>query len=133
MRDIEQIFHLAIPSHDLDLAVQFYGEGLNQVIARRYDDRVTVNFFGDQVVCHLAPNEIDKKPQMYPRHFGITFKYLKKFEDVYQLAKGKNLEFYQDLFVRFEGIQEEHRTFFLKDYSNNLLEFKYYKDSTMMY
>lgn len=47
------IFHLAIPTHDLDAATEFYVEALNARPARRYHDRQTFNFFGHQLVCHL--------------------------------------------------------------------------------
>lgn len=133
MRKNTQVFHLAIPCADLDKAVQFYVNGLGCQLARRYDDRITLNFFGDQVVCHLAPDEIDVNPKMYPRHFGVTFKHKDDFDSLLARAKAEKVDFYKDLFVRFEGKQEEHYTFFLKDPSNNLLEFKYYADSAMMY
>ena len=47
------IFHLAIPSHDLDAATVFYSGALHAEPARRYHDRQTFNFFGHQLVCHL--------------------------------------------------------------------------------
>ena len=34
---------------------------------------------------------------------------------------------------RFEGMAEVHRTFVLRDPSDNLLEFKHYRDARMMY
>lgn len=133
MRNPENVFHLAIPCKDLDETQDFYVEKLGCKLARRYTDRVTLNFFGDQLVCHLAPDKIDPAPQLYPRHFGVTFKRKEDFEALWELAKKRDVEFFQDLSVRFLGKVEEHLTFFLKDPSNNLLEFKFYHDSTMMY
>ncbi len=133
MRNPENVFHLAIPCKDLDETQYFYSEKLGCKLARRYADRVTFNFFGDQLVCHLAPEKIDKSPEMYPRHFGITFKQKEDFDALLKLAKERELEFFQELAVRFAGKVEEHVTFFLKDPSNNLLEIKYYKESKMMY
>jgi extradiol dioxygenase family protein len=133
MRNSENVFHLAIPCKDLDETQDFYVNKLGCQLARRYADRVTLNFFGDQVVCHLAPDKIDSVPQMYPRHFGITFKRKEEFNDLLELAREQGLEFFQELTVRFSGKVEQHLTFFLKDPSNNLLEFKFYYDSTMMY
>jgi len=129
----ESVFHLAIPCADLDKAKAFYVDKLGCELARRYDDRITLNFFGDQVVCHLAPNDIDTSPKMYPRHFGVTFSNKEKFNKLHEAATKNGAEFFKGLFVRFEGKQEEHYTFFLKDPSNNLLEFKYYLDPAMMY
>ncbi|MET3698267.1 hypothetical protein SAMN05877753_108123 [Bacillus oleivorans] len=132
MRNTNKVFHLAIPCKDLDDTVEFY-EKLGCQLARRYDDRVTFNFFGDQVVCHLGPDEIDNEPKMYPRHFGITFLEKQEYNDTLEYAIRHNLPFFTEPMVRFEGRQEEHLTFFLIDPSNNLLEFKYYYDVNMVY
>jgi extradiol dioxygenase family protein len=126
------IFHLAIPSADLSKSAEFYAR-LGCRIARRYNDRITLELLGHQVVCHLRPDKIDVNPEMYPRHFGITFIDEEGFEHILSIAIERNLEFFQKPFVRFKGLPEEHRTFLLKDPSNNLLEFKYYGDSSMVY
>lgn len=132
MKGRSHIFHLAIPCANLDQAASFYTQ-LGAGVARRYDDRITLNFFGDQVVCHLAPESIDRQPKMYPRHFGLTFGRREDFDQVYTRAQEGGLSFFADVQVRFQGLNEEHLTFFLKDPSNNLLEFKYYYNSEMMF
>jgi len=58
MRSSDNAFHLAIPVHDLDAAYGFYVEGLGCKLARRYPDRITLDFFGDQLVCHLDPSHV---------------------------------------------------------------------------
>jgi extradiol dioxygenase family protein len=135
MRDSKNVFHLAIPCNDLDEAYEYYVKGLGCKLARRYDDRITLDFFGDQVVCHKYPERTTKdgEVEMYPRHAGITFYEKKHFDDLLKLAQNRGLKFYEEPFVRFEGTAEEHLTFFLIDPSNNLLEFKYYNDHRMMY
>lgn len=133
MRNPENVFHLAVPCKDLDETQEFYVNKLGCKLARRYADRVTLNFFGDQLVCHLAPDKIDESPQMYPRHFGVTFKHKEDFDALLELARKQGIDFFQELTMRFPGKVEEHFTFFLKDPSNNLLEFKFYQDSKMMY
>ncbi len=132
MRDAHNVFHLAIPCRDLDEAFDFYVTKLGCKLARRYADRITLDFFGDQVVCHLS-EKYDHEPQMYPRHFGVTFREQHEFDALLALARQRELPFFQEPFARFEGRAEEHRTFFLVDPSNNLLEFKYYHDPRMMY
>ena len=126
------LFHLAIPSADLHKSAEFYSK-LGCRIARRYEDRVTVEFLGHQIVCHWSPEGIDPAPKMYPRHFGITFMDERQFESILATAIEQNLEFFQTPFIRFHGLPEEHRAFFLKDPSNNLLEFKYYYNPEMSY
>ena len=133
MRNQNNVFHLAIPCKDLDETQDFYVSKLGCKLARRYADRVTLDFFGDQVVCHLAPEKIDQDPSMYPRHFGVTFKDRREFDNLLKLARQRGLPFFQEPMQRFEGRIEEHETFFLIDPANNLLEFKYYFDDRMMY
>jgi len=132
MRSTNNIFHLAIPCSDLDKAAKFY-EKLGCTVARRMEDRITLNFFGDQVVCHYFPEKIDTDPEMYPRHFGLTFQDEADFDNVLKHAQDNNLEFFCEPKLRFQNREDEHRFFFLKDPSNNLLEFKYYKNPDMMY
>ena len=127
------VFHLAIPTHDIDLSIEFYQDRIGAQLARRYEDRATFRFFDHQVVCHLAPDKIDINPQMYPRHFGITFRIKSQFDALYELAKTNKCHFFKDLFIRFEDLPEQHSTFFLLDPSNNLLEFKYYSSDHFIY
>lgn len=132
MRDQRDAFHLAIPSHDLDAAQEFYVSGLGCKLARRYPDRITLDFFGDQVVCHLS-DRIETKPELYPRHFGVTFRERADWDRLVRLAEVRNLQFFEKPFTRFEGMVEEHSSVVLEDPSGNLLEFKHYADHRMMY
>jgi uncharacterized protein len=133
MRTTCDVFHLAIPVHDLDEAQHFYVTQLGCKLARRYHDRITVDFFGDQVVCHLTEGEPPTPESLYPRHFGVTFREAADFEALHACAVTRKIPFYQDVSTRFEGMVEEHRTFVLRDPSGNLLEFKHYHDPRMMY
>jgi uncharacterized protein len=126
------VFHLAIPARNLDDAQRFYVDGLGCVLARRYPDRITLNFFGDQVVCHLS-DEMDPAPALYPRHFGMTFRERPDWEQLLALARANDLPFFADPFRRFEGLPEGHDAFVLRDPSNNLIEFKWYDNPEMMY
>ena len=77
MREPGDAFHLAIPVFDLAEAQHFYVDLLGCKLARTYGDRITVDFFGDQLVCHLSdPDERggDRPLSLYPRHFGVTFR-----------------------------------------------------------
>ena len=137
MRESRDVFHLAIPSFDLDETLEFYVTKLGCKLARRYDDRVTLNFFGDQLVCHLSPAPADVTPMseltMYPRHFGVTFREQKDFDVLYQMCQQRDVPFFSDVSLRFEGAVEVHRTFVVCDPSSNLIEFKHYVDYRMMY
>jgi uncharacterized protein len=132
MRTGDDAFHLAIPAADLDAAQEFYVAGLGCKLARRYADRITLDFFGDQVVCHLS-DEIVAEPRLYPRHFGVTFRHREDWERLLRLARTRGLPFFEEPFHRFTGRAEEHESFVLRDPSHNLLEFKHYADPRMMY
>lgn len=133
MREARNAFHLAIPARDLDEAYGFYVEGLGCHLARRYADRITLDFFGDQVVCHLHPAPAREPLELYPRHFGVTFAAEREFEDLLRLVGIRKLPVFRAVASRFEGTAEEHRTVVLVDPSQNLLEFKHYRDPRMMY
>ncbi len=132
MRSSSNVFHLAIPVRDLDEAQDFYVGKLGCHLARRYEDRITLDFFGDQVVCHLS-DEWDRNPDLYPRHFGVTFVDRSEFDSVLFCAVNRDIPFFKACEPRFKDMVEEHVTFVLRDPSGNLIEFKHYRDPRMMY
>jgi extradiol dioxygenase family protein len=132
MRDGADVFHLAVPARDLDEAQEFYVAKLGCHLARRYPDRITLDFFGDQLVCHLS-ERVEQDPDLYPRHFGVTFGEGDRFDALLRLVEIRKVPVFRELSTRFEGQVEEHRTIVLRDPSNNLLEFKHYRDPRMMY
>src|SRR5277367_1709251 len=135
MRTTTDVFHLAIPVHDLAAAEYFYVDLLGCKLARRYADRITLDFFGDQLVCHLSdePRPPVSELSLYPRHFGVTFREARDFDALHELCVQRKIEFFADVSTRFDGLVEVHRTFVLRDPSDNLVEFKHYADPRMMY
>jgi extradiol dioxygenase family protein len=133
MRDTRDSFHVAVPTHDLEAAVHYYVDGLGAKLARRYADRVTFDFFGDQLVCHLDPDAVVPEPIPYPRHFGVTFARSEDFDRLIRLVQHRKLRVLSGPSLRFEGTAEEHRTIFLVDPSNNILEFKQYEDPRLQF
>ena len=133
MRNSKDVFHLAIPCKDIKETVEFYETILGCKLSRQYEDRATFNFFGDQLVCHLSPDKIDKDPNPYPRHFGVTFCDESDFNEIVKRLEKNNVDLLQPVNTRFEGKPEVHRTLFFRDPSNNVLEFKYYPNPEMMY
>jgi extradiol dioxygenase family protein len=135
MRTTSDVFHLAVPVRDLEEAQRFYVDLLGCKLARRYSDRITLDFFGDQLVCHLCEDEPPRRRpvSLYPRHFGVTFRAAVDFDALHHCAVVRKIPFFREVSTRFEGTVEEHRTFVLTDPSDNLLEFKHYNDPRMMY
>ena len=137
MRSATDVFHLAIPVADLADATHFYVTLLGCKLARTYPDRITLDFFGDQLVCHLADPPAVGGPaeplSLYPRHFGVTFRERRDFDLLHDLVELRKVPVFMGTSTRFEGTAEEHRTFVLRDPFDNLLEFKDYRDPRMMY
>src|SRR4051812_5439642 len=72
-------FHLAFPVHDLTEARRFYGGVLGCSEGRSSSEWIDFNFFGHQIVAHLAPGECGSKATsavdghgVPVRHFGIV-------------------------------------------------------------
>jgi len=63
----------------------------------------------------------------------MTFQHRAEFDQVLERAKAANLVFFKEPFIRFEGRFDEYHAFSLKDPSNNLVEFKFYRDPELMY
>ena len=101
MRNSKDVFHLAIPCKDIKETVEFYETIMGCKLSRQYDDRATFNFFGDQLVCHLSPDKIDKDSNPYPRHFGITFYDESDFNEMVERLEKNNVDFIQPVNTRF--------------------------------
>lgn len=133
MEQSKQTFHLAVPTHDIGLAKKFYSDGLGANIGREYPDYVIFDFFGHQLVCHTSEVDLNAPVSMYPRHFGIIVDHQSLFDIIYEKAKKANLRFFEKKFERYKNSPAWHWSFFLIDPSNNLIEFKYYKNQNLVF
>lgn len=122
------IFHLAIPTRYIPEAIEFY-EKLGAKLGRSTETWAILNLNGIQLVCHKArPGDIQEIPTIYPRHFGFIIEKYAHFNEAYRAAEKNKLNFFETKFTRFPGQISEHETFFLCDPSNNMIEFKWYKN-----
>ena len=126
-------FHLAFPVHDLDAARRFYGELLGCPEGRSSPDWIDFNFYGHQIVAHLAPGETgDARKSAVDghgvpvRHFGIVLP-MEQWDALAARLKGK-VEFVIEPYVRFQGLPGEQATMFFTDPSGNAIEVKAFKD-----
>ena len=108
MRNSKDVFHLAIPCKDVGETVEFYETIMGCKLSRQYDDRATFNFFGDQLVCHLSPDNVDNNPNPYPRHFGVTFYEESDFNEMVERLEKHKVDFIQPVNTRFEGKPEAY-------------------------
>jgi extradiol dioxygenase family protein len=126
-------FHLAFPVHDLAAARAFYGELLGCPEGRSSDQWIDFDFFGHQIVAHLAPNECAAVPssgvdgkQVPVRHFGLVLD-MASWQALANRLTGE-VEFIIEPYVRFEGEPGEQATMFFADPSGNAIELKAFAD-----
>jgi extradiol dioxygenase family protein len=128
-------FHLAIRVHDLASARAFYGGLLACPEGRSSSDWVDFDFFGHQLVCHVAGdaggeaaahNPVDGHDVPVP-HFGMVLE-MPDWEALAARLKGAGIAFVIEPHVRFKGQPGEQATMFLTDPSGNALEFKSFRD-----
>lgn len=119
-------FHLAFPCHDFSLAKNFYQHQLGFGLGRESENALIINCGDNQLVAHRCEQELAQQQGIYPRHFGLIFDNLAAYQQFIERIENEGVEFHIAPKIRFSGTRLEHRSFFLCDPSNNLLEFKYY-------
>ncbi|KTC75196.1 Glyoxalase/Bleomycin resistance family protein [Legionella birminghamensis] len=123
---MKTLFHLAFPVHDFEQTKWFYQEILEFEQGRESEHALIFNFASHQIVAHKVDEILPEQQGIYPRHFGLVFLQREEFDHFMDKLLQKKLPFEIPLKTRFTGTKIEHFSFFLKDPSNNLLEFKYY-------
>ncbi|WP_373540558.1 VOC family protein [Chamaesiphon sp.] len=127
------IFHLAFPVENIEDTKKFYADGLGCKIGRQTANSMILNLYGHQLVAHVTVPVSPSQVGIYPRHFGMVFPTLEDWQALFDRATSAGLKFHQSAKHRFVGAITEHRTFFLADPFNNLLEFKYYTHSEAIF
>jgi extradiol dioxygenase family protein len=132
-------FHLAFPVHDLAQARRFYGDTLGCPEGRSADDWVDFNFYGHQIVAHLAPAETGATQRnavdghgVPVRHFGIVLP-MAEWQQAAQRLREQGVQFVIEPYIRFKGEPGEQATMFFLDPSGNALELKAFADISMLF
>ena len=128
------LFHLAIPVSDLDAANDFYSNVLGCSKGRSSIKWMDFNFYGHQLVCHEVKelinknsNDVDGNNIPVP-HFGIILDW-DQFHKLSADLQSKNINFIIEPTIRFKGQVGEQAIMFLKDPSNNAIEFKSFRNN----
>jgi uncharacterized protein len=128
------LFHLAFPVTSLEKARAFYGGLLGCAEGRSAEDWVDFDFYGHQIVAHLAPEEAGHRAtnavdgdNVPVRHFGAILP-MKEWEKLAEKLKAAKMRFVIEPHVRFQGEVGEQATMFLLDPCGNALEFKAFRD-----
>lgn len=124
-------FHLAFPVRDLAEARAFYGGLLGCPEGRSSEQWIDFDFFGHQIVAHLAPggersdaavNHVDGHGVPVP-HFGVVLT-LEAFDELADKMTTAGTEFAIPPYTRFAGEPGEQKTMFFRDPSGNAIEMK---------
>jgi extradiol dioxygenase family protein len=133
------LFHLAFPVHDLAAARGFYGELLGCPEGRSSEAWIDFNFYGHQVVAHLAPEETGASARnavdgddVPVRHFGAILS-MDQWQALADKLKAADIRFIIEPHIRFKGQTGEQATMFFLDPSGNALEFKAFGDISQVF
>jgi extradiol dioxygenase family protein len=132
-------FHLAFPVHDLDAARTFYGRLLGCPEGRSDAEWIDFDFFGHQIVAHLAPggrrethtNPVDGHDVPVP-HFGAVLP-MDEWRSLAARLEAAGIEFVIEPNIRFEGLPGEQATMFFLDPSGNAIEIKAMRDPAKLF
>lgn len=132
-------FHVAFPVHDLAQARAFYGGTLGCPEGRSSQEWIDFNFYGHQIVAHLAPGETREAQRntvddhgVPVRHFGIVLP-MAEWQALAGRLQATGVRFLIEPYVRFEGQPGEQATMFFLDPSGNALEIKAFSDITRLF
>ena len=133
------LFHLAFPVRDIAEARRFYGDLLGCPEGRSAGHWVDFDFYGHQIVAHLAPEETGHKATsdvdghaVPVRHFGAILP-MGEWERLAAKLQAANTKFVIEPYVRFKGEAGEQATMFFLDPSGNALEFKSFADMSQVF
>ena len=128
------LFHLAIPVSDLDRANDFYVNILGCSKGRSSTKWIDFNFYGHQLVCHEVKKSVNKNSNdvdgnnIPVPHFGIILGW-DQFQKLSANLQSKNINFIIEPTIRFKGKVGEQAIMFLKDPSDNAIEFKSFRNN----
>ena len=132
-------FHLAFPVNDLEKARKFYSHTLGCEVGRESEGWIDFNLYGHQIVAHLSPEDCNPS-SMNPvdqdnipcRHFGVILEW-EDWESLKRKIMKLDYPFLVEPKIRFKSKPGEQGTFFITDPSGNALEFKTFKQDSMVF
>jgi extradiol dioxygenase family protein len=135
-------FHLAFPVRDIAEARAFWGGTMGCREGRSAEDWVDFDFYGHQIVAHLAPersgardteasNPVDGHDVPVP-HFGIVLA-MDEWRALADRLTTAGVEFAIEPHVRFAGQAGEQATMFFRDPSGNAIEMKAFADRSKLF
>jgi len=134
-------FHLAFTVDDLAAARHFYGTVLGCPEGRSAATWIDFDFFGHQIVAHLAPrpkrgaiaheNRVDGHDVPVP-HFGVVMS-MAQWDRCAARLRAAGVAFVIEPHIRFVGQPGEQATMFFLDPAGNALEMKAFADMSSLF
>ena len=132
-------FHLAFPVRDLEETRRFYGTILGCSEGRSSPEWIDFDFYGHQIVAHLAPEECVTRStspvdwhQVPVRHFGAVLP-MQDWEALAERLRARGTQFIIEPQIRFKGKVGEQATMFFLDPSGNAIEIKAFEDPAQLF
>jgi len=133
-------FHYSFFVRDLDATRRFYGDLLGCAEGRSAPTWVDFDFFGHQLVVHLDHSGAARRPQYNAvdgkdvpvPHFGMVLQW-QQWHDLADRLRAAGTRFGIEPGTRFKGQVGEQATMFLQDPSGNALEFKTFRDLSLLF
>lgn len=127
-------FHLAFPVRDIAEARSFYGDLLGCPEGRSAPEWVDFDFYGHQIVAHLAPDECGHRQSssvdghdVPVKHFGAILP-MDEWQAMADRLVAHKTHFVIEPYIRFKGEPGEQATMFFLDPSGNAIEMKSFAD-----
>lgn len=132
-------FHLAFPVTDLAATRTFYEDILGCTIGRSAERWIDLNLYQHQLSAHLVDQALKNVPcnmvdgkKVPVLHYGVILEW-DQWQQLAERLKQHNIEFVIEPYIRFEGQVGEQATMFFLDPSGNALEFKAFKNDSMIF
>jgi extradiol dioxygenase family protein len=132
-------FHLAFAVTDLAATEAFFVDLLGCTTGRTSDRWIDFDFFGHQITAHLVegalpsaqtnPVDGEKVPS---NHFGAILGW-DEWQTLSARLQAAHINFLIEPQIRFQGEVGEQATMFFRDPSGNALEFKAFKNKSMIF
>lgn len=132
-------FHLAFAVTDLAATEAFFVDLLGCRTGRTSERWIDFDFFGHQITAHLVEGELpsaqtnpvdgEKVPS---NHFGAILGW-DEWQTLSARLKAAKITFLIEPQIRFQGEVGEQATMFFRDPSGNALEFKAFKNKSMIF
>lgn len=127
---MSNIFHLAVPAGNLDVAIEFYCNVLGCRSGNSEKGKwIDIDFWGNELTLHQSSSsteverhQVDMGEVSVP-HFGAHMPD-QEFQTLKKRLEEKNIPYLDKPYRRFKDTELEQETFFVEDPNGNVLEMK---------